>query len=131
MITNLKTIFSKADIEAKIKRLSDDARLLVSGVASAAKLANWSRKAEIARLVKADNASTDLSDILKQEATLRGKSETATELADKIIAKANMHATKIGKIDGIEAKALLDIKTATANQLPTILAILKREINNI
>ena len=76
----------------------------------------WKVKEEAARAFEAGTATAAQTEMLSEEA--QGGGQTVAQLAAHVIAKAEVSLPRIGKANGIRAKARAAIKAATDEAVP-------------
>ena len=103
----------KAKTLEDIHIYAEDARTQITQNAYPVKLIGWIQKKSIAEKVINGTASPHDIDVITKEAELRGKGETANQLAKKQLAKAKKLSLAIAVVDGLESKAVNYIESTT------------------
>lgn len=111
--------------EQTIREFATDIRKKITGGASAEVLAAWANKAERARRLLGGTASEADIMALTTEAQLRGKNETAEDLAKLQIKREGAYAQAIAAIDGFESSAHRAIVGVSAFEIEGVLDNLK------
>ena len=116
----------KAIAKGLVSEFADKARNQLAGNPTPLESASWASKEERARRMVAQTATTVDIDILTLEALERGLNETALQLAEKQVEKADKLLSAVSVIDGMRKSAFMAIEEAqTKNDLDTILLNLK------
>ncbi|MCJ8299663.1 MAG: hypothetical protein MJK13_12125, partial [Pseudomonadales bacterium] len=103
----------KQNAISAIREIATQFRVKVAGDADHYETAGWADKARRAERVVASTGIQAETNALAKEAELRGKGETAMQLAQLQLTKSERFALLIGDIDGITKAALDQINNTT------------------
>ena len=114
--------------QATITNRATTIRAQLAGNADFYKVAGWSKKASLAQKVVDGTATAAELLVVETEASQRGRSETANDLAAKQLVKGQQLAMAIAAIDGMESAALSALKTCTTvEEVQTLLTQLDQQ----